>query len=167
MHSTRTLTIVRMAGARGTSDCCGDGSDATGTESKYNGIWNGHRTDRKCRALLLWRMVQAKGIHAQRRNTGGNGRSVKRGRKKMQVCERNTRTGTLNENNGCGICVDVIQHVTLGKVDRVLAQYLHRRPWTRIRSAATSQRYLQKHAPWLSIVRGANSTSKMELISFL
>ncbi len=125
MRPTRTLIIVGTADARGTSDCHGDGSDAIGTESKYNGIWNGCRMDRKCRALLLWRTVQAKRIHARQRSTGGNGRSVEHGGKRVQVCERNTRTGTLNKNNGCGICVDVIQHLTRGKVDIVLVQYLH------------------------------------------
>ncbi len=45
--------------------------------------------------------------------------------KKMRVCGWNARTGTLNKNDGCGICVDVIQHLTRGQVDRVLAQYLH------------------------------------------
>ncbi len=125
MRPTRTLTIVRTADARGISNCRRDGFDATGKESKYNGIWNGRKTDRKCRALLLWRMVQAKRIHTRRRGTGGNGHSIKCGGQKMQVCERNARTGTLNKNNGCGICVDVIQHLTRGKVDRVLVQYLH------------------------------------------
>ncbi len=52
MRSTRTLTIVRTADARGTSDCRGDRSDATGTESEYSEIRNGHRTDQKMQGTL-------------------------------------------------------------------------------------------------------------------
>ncbi len=37
----------------------------------------------------------------------------------------------------------------------------------RIRKAATSQKYMQKHAPWLSIVRGANNAEQLLFEVFL
>ncbi len=125
MRPTRTLTIVKTADGRGTSDCRGDGSDATGMESKYNGIWNGCRTGHSCSGERSRPKGYMRGGAALEETDAASNVAEK----KMQVRVRNARTGTCNKNDSCGICVDVIQHLTRGKVDRVLAQYL---PFTAI-----------------------------------